>query len=226
MNKFVVAVDGPAGSGKSSVSKQVARQLGYGYLDTGAAYRALAWAVLNLPNFKGLDLANADLGREFDYSISLDPDHYSVSVAGHDVTAAIRESQVAEYVSQVAKLPNVRAFMKLLTQRLVASASQSGVVVEGRDITTVVLPEAQLRILMTASEAVRLNRRAAELSEVSAASLKRQVSERDASDSSVVDFLTPAPGVQLVDSTDLNFNQTVSAVLALVDQRKPKETNE
>jgi cytidylate kinase len=90
----------------------------------------------------------------------------------------------------------------------------------------VVLPEAQLRILMTASEAVRLNRRAAELSEVSAASLKRQVSERDASDSSVVDFMTPAPGVQLVDSTDLNFNQTVSAVLALVDQRKPKETNE
>lgn len=226
MNKFVVAVDGPAGSGKSSVSKQVARQLGYGYLDTGAAYRALAWAVLNLPNFKGLDLANADLGREFDYSISLDPDLYSVSVAGHDVTAAIRDSQVAEYVSQVAKLPNVRAFMKLLTQRLVLSASQPGVVVEGRDITTVVLPEAQLRILMTASEAVRLNRRAAELSEVSAASLKRQVSERDASDSSVVDFMTPAPGVQLVDSTDLNFNQTVSAVLALVDQRKPKETNE
>ncbi|WP_138275226.1 (d)CMP kinase [Rhodoluna limnophila] len=226
MDKFVVAVDGPAGSGKSSVSKQVARQLGYGYLDTGAAYRALAWAVLNLPNFKGLDLANADLGREFDYSISLDPDLYSVSVAGHDVTAAIRDSQVAEYVSQVAKLPNVRAFMKLLTQRLVLSASQPGVVVEGRDITTVVLPEAQLRILMTASEAVRLNRRAAELSEVSAASLKRQVSERDASDSSVVDFMTPAPGVQLVDSTDLNFNQTVSAVLALVDQRKPKETNE
>ena len=226
MDKFVVAVDGPAGSGKSSVSKQVARQLGYGYLDTGAAYRALAWAVLNLPNFKGLDLANADLGREFDYSISLDPDLYSVSVAGHDVTAAIRDSQVAEYVSQVAKLPNVRAFMKLLTQRLVLSASQPGVVVEGRDITTVVLPEAQLRILMTASEAVRLNRRAAELSEVSVASLKRQVSERDASDSSVVDFMTPAPGVQLVDSTDLNFNQTVSAVLALVDQRKPKETNE
>ncbi|WP_138316252.1 (d)CMP kinase [Rhodoluna limnophila] len=226
MDKFVVAVDGPAGSGKSSVSKQVARQLGYGYLDTGAAYRALAWAVLNLPNFKGLDLANADLGREFDYSISLDPDLYSVSVAGHDVTAAIRDSQVAEYVSQVAKLPNVRAFMKLLTQRLVLRASQPGVVVEGRDITTVVLPEAQLRILMTASEAVRLNRRAAELSEVSAASLKRQVSERDASDSSVVDFMTPAPGVQLVDSTDLNFNQTVSAVLALVDQRKPKETNE
>jgi cytidylate kinase len=90
----------------------------------------------------------------------------------------------------------------------------------------VVAPDAEIRILLTASEAVRLKRRSAELSKVSAESVKRQVSERDASDSKVVDFMTPAPGVQLVDSSDLNFAQTVEAVIALVEQKNPKESND
>ncbi|MEY4993363.1 MAG: hypothetical protein RIS82_485 [Actinomycetota bacterium] len=226
MGIFVIAIDGPAGSGKSSVSKEVARRLGFGYLDTGAAYRALAWASINLAGFQLENLSTLDLAQEFDYAISLDPDNYWVKVGGVSVTEQIREAEVAESVSAVAKVTAVRQYMNKLTHELVAKSGKPGVVVEGRDITTVVMPEAELRILMTASEEVRLNRRAAELSEVSAASLKRQVSERDASDSSVVDFMTPAPGVQLVDSTDLNFNQTVSAVLTLVEQVKPKETNE
>ncbi len=226
MGIFVIAIDGPAGSGKSSVSKEVARRLGFGYLDTGAAYRALAWASINLAGFQLENLSTLDLAQEFDYAISLDPDNYWVKVGGVSVTEQIREAEVAESVSAVAKVTAVRQNKNKLTHELVAKSGKPGVVVEGRDITTVVMPEAELRILMTASEEVRLNRRAAELSEVSAASLKRQVSERDASDSSVVDFMTPAPGVQLVDSTDLNFNQTVSAVLTLVEQVKPKETNE
>jgi CMP/dCMP kinase len=218
MSDFIVAIDGPAGSGKSSVSKQVARELGFGYLDTGAAYRALAWAVLNLDSFALEDLAGRDLAADFDYQISLNPDDYWVRVGEEDLTQAIRKPEVAEFVSQVARIPEVRNFMKALTRSLVAQSDLPGVVVEGRDITTVVAPDAQIKILLTASEAVRLKRRSAELSEASAASVKRQVSERDASDSKVVDFMTPAEGVQLVDSSDLNFEQTVSAVVSLIEQ--------
>ena len=218
MTAQIIAIDGPAGSGKSSVSKQVARELGFGYLDTGAAYRALAWACLNLDGYAVESLASKDLLQEFDYRISTDPDDYWVKVGDHDLTAAIRETQVAEFVSQVARIPEVRTYMKALTHRLVADSGKPAVVVEGRDITTVVAPDAPVRILLTASEAVRLKRRSAELSESTAASVMRQVSERDASDSKVVDFMTPAPGVQLVDTSDLNFNQSVSAVIALIEQ--------
>ncbi len=218
MPTSIIAIDGPAGSGKSSVSKQVARELGFGYLDTGAAYRALAWASLNLSGFSLEELETKNLELDFDYKISLDPDNYWVKVGTQDLTSAIREPQVAEYVSNVARIPGVRSYMKLLTNRLVAESGMPSVVVEGRDITTVVAPDAKIRILLTASEAVRLRRRSAELSESSAASVMRQVTERDASDSKVVDFMTPAPGVQLVDTSDLNFNQSVSAVIALVEQ--------
>ena len=218
MSQMLVAIDGPAGSGKSSVSKQVARVLGFGYLDTGAAYRALAWAVQNLREFDLESLSSLDLSREFDYRISLNPDEFWVRVGDVDVTAAIRTSEVAESVSAVARIPEVRLFMKQLTRSLVEESPLPGVVVEGRDITTVVAPDAEIKILLTASEAVRLKRRSAELSEASAASVKRQVSERDASDSKVVDFMTPAPGVQLVDSSDLNFEQTVNAVISLIEQ--------
>lgn len=218
MSEFLVAIDGPAGSGKSSVSKQVARELGFGYLDTGAAYRALAWAVQHLADFDLEQLPTKDLVSEFDYQISLNPDDYWVRVGDNDLTAAIRTSAVAEFVSAVARIPEVREFMKRLTRALVAESILPGVVVEGRDITTVVAPDAQIKILLTASEEVRLKRRSAELSEATAASVKRQVSERDASDSKVVDFMTPAPGVQLVDSSDLNFEQTVSAVISLIEQ--------
>ena len=218
MSDFIVAIDGPAGSGKSSVSKQVARELGFGYLDTGAAYRALAWAVLNLEGFALDGLAGRHLASDFDYQISIDPDDYWVRVGEVDLTQAIRKPEVAEFVSQVARITEVREFMKSLTRELVAHSDLPGVVVEGRDITTVVAPDAQIKILLTANEAVRLKRRSAELSEASAASVKRQVSERDASDSKVVDFMTPAEGVQLVDSSDLNFEQTVSAVVSLIEQ--------
>lgn len=218
MKPVLIAIDGPAGSGKSSVSRQVARELGMGYLDTGAAYRALAWACLHLPEFSLENLESMNLSEEFDYEISIDPDDYWVKVGSQDITEAIRGSEVAESVSLVARIPAVRGFMKQLTHRIVASSGRRAVIVEGRDITTVVAPESPVRILLTASEAVRLGRRAAELTNSTASSVKRQVSERDASDSKVVDFMTPAPGVQLLDTSDLNFNQSVSAVLSLIEK--------
>lgn len=213
----IVAIDGPAGSGKSSVSKQVARELGFGYLDTGAAYRALAWAVLQ-GKFALDALAETDLDANFEYSISLDADDFWVRVGDADVTSAIRNQEVAEFVSQVARIQPVRDFMKRLTHRLVDQSGRAGVVVEGRDITTVVAPDAKIRLLLTASEAVRLRRRSAELSPQAAAEVHKQVSQRDQSDSKVVDFMTPAPGVTLVDSTDLNFVQTVAAVRELIER--------
>ena len=210
----IVAIDGPAGSGKSSVSKQVARELGFGYLDTGAAYRALAWAVAEgaLAADSGLDLA------AFDYSISLDPDDFWVRVGDSDVTAAIRTPKIAESVSAVAQIPEVRSFMKQLTRDLVSGSKLPGVVVEGRDITTVVAPDAKTRILLTASEEVRLRRRSAELTPAQAKEVSKQVSDRDKSDAKVVDFMTPAPGVVLVDTSNLNFEQSVAAVLSIVER--------
>ena len=209
----IVAIDGPAGSGKSSVSKQVARELGYGYLDTGAAYRALAWAVS-----EGILPAEPTHLETFDYSISMDPDNFWVKVGETDVTKAIREPKIAENVSSVAKVPEVRAFMKQLTRDLAASSGYPGVVIEGRDITTVVAPDAENRILLTASEEVRLKRRSAELTPAQAAEVSKQVSDRDKSDAKVVDFMTPAPGVVLIDTSELNFEQSVAAVLSVVER--------
>jgi len=213
----LIAIDGPAGSGKSSVSKQVARDLGFGYLDTGAAYRALAWAVLE-GQLQIEDLEHLNLHEAFTYEISVDPDDYWVRVGSTDVTAAIRETRVAEFVSNVARIQSVRDFMKRLTIEIVESSERQGVIVEGRDITTVVAPNAPVRLLLSASEEVRLRRRSAELSAQEASKVRRQVSERDKSDSKVVDFMTPAEGVILVDSTELNFEQTVAAVRDVIER--------
>lgn len=211
-----IAIDGPAGSGKSSVSKEAARRLGYGYLDTGAAYRALAWHVLD----RGADTADEsgvlDAAEEFPYAISLDPDDYWVRVGGVDVTAAIREPRVSSAVSGVARVPAVRERVNELFRALVAASGRPGVVVEGRDITTVVAPDAPVRILLTAAPEVRAARRSAELATHDAAAVAEALHRRDAADSKVVDFLTAADGVSVVDSTDLDFSQTVGAVLDVI----------
>jgi cytidylate kinase len=216
MSKVFVAIDGPAGSGKSSVSKQAARELGWGYLDTGAAYRALTWQVQNHPDFHLEDLSTSNLHEVFDYSISVDPDNYWVRVGEVDVTDAIRSTEVAEGVSAIARVPEVRTFMKALTREIVAGSEKPGMIVEGRDITTVVLPDANARLLLTASEEVRLKRRSAEIGVNDTQKVARQVSQRDASDAAVSDFMTPAEGVILIDSSDLNFEQTVAAVLETI----------
>jgi cytidylate kinase len=214
----VVAIDGPAGSGKSSVSKQAARRLGFGYLDTGAAYRALAWHALE----HGIDTSDAasvlDVSGDFDYAISLDPDAYWVRVGGTDVTAAIREPRVSDAVSGVARVPAVRESVNALFRALVAGSGRPGVIIEGRDITTVVAPDAPVRILLTAAPEVRAARRSAELTTQDAAAVAAALHRRDASDSTVVDFLTAAPGVEVVDSTALDFDQTVDAVLGVIDK--------
>lgn len=212
----VVAIDGPAGSGKSSVSRAAARVLGFDYQDTGAAYRALAWSCIA----EGVDLTDPDRVIEqlpgFDYAIGVDPDNYFVRVDDIDVTDDIREPDVSAAVSSVARIPAVRSYLVELFRSIIASSIKPGIIVEGRDITTVVAPDATVRILLTASEEVRIGRRSAELQGESAESTARQLSSRDAQDSKVVDFLNAADGVTTLDSTNLDFDQTVAAVVALV----------
>lgn len=210
----VVAIDGPAGSGKSSVSREVARRLGYGFLDTGAAYRALTWWALDLE----IDLTDHDavatLLPDFPYSISMDPDLEHMRVGEVEVTQAIREPRISLSVSAIATNPHVRPWMKDFTRELVANAGYPGVVAEGRDMTTVVFPDAGTRILLTAREDVRIARRAGET--VATADVTAQsIRDRDAKDSTVVDFMTAAPGVTVVDSSDIGFIETVDAVVDL-----------
>ncbi|WP_350351983.1 (d)CMP kinase [Microbacterium sp. A8/3-1] len=217
--KFI-AIDGPAGSGKSSVSKAVARRLGFGYLDTGSAYRALAWHVLD----RGADTSDAEAVRtaasEFPVVLGLDPDDRTVRVGDVEVTEAIRDPRVSGAVSGVAKVAEVRAQVNELFRALVADAAYPAVVVEGRDITTVVAPDAPVRILLTAAPEVRAARRAGELAGENADAVAAALHKRDASDSAVVDFLNAADGVEVVDSTDLDFSQTIDAVLSVIEQHR------
>ncbi|KJL26481.1 Cytidylate kinase [Microbacterium azadirachtae] len=219
---FIVAVDGPAGSGKSSVSKAVARRLGYGFLDTGAAYRALAWHVLD----RGADTADEDAvlaaAADFPFRQGLDPDDRLVHVGDVDVTTAIREPRVSGAVSGVARVPAVRVQVNDAFRRIVRESDYPAVVVEGRDITTVVAPDAPVRILLTAAPEVRAARRAAELDAEDAAAVAAALHRRDAKDSAVVDFLTAAEGVEVVDSTDLDFDQTIDAVIAVIERCAPE----
>lgn len=216
MSSLLVAVDGPAGSGKSSVSRAVATRCGFGFLDTGAAYRALMWWLLDTDVDPADHAHVASLLPVFPYSISIEPEHEEVRVGEVDVTMAIRESRISDAVSAVAVNLEVRAYMKELTRRLAAECDKPGMVIEGRDITTVVAPDAQARILLTAREEVRLARRAGEVAGASLADTQRSLRARDTKDSSVVNFLTAAPGVVPVDSSDLNFDQTVDAVFDIV----------
>ena len=213
----VIAIDGPAGSGKSSVSKAVATRLGYSYYDTGEAYRALAWAALDA----GIDLdseeAVVSIQDSAEYVASEDPSAQVFTINGVDVSEAIRGSAVSGSVSAIARHPRVRAGLVQHFRDVIAACERPGIVMEGRDITTVVAPDATLRVLLTASEDVRIARRRAELSGLTAEPVGESLKARDRSDQSVVDFMNAAPGVTVVDSGPLTFDQTVDAMLSLID---------
>ena len=213
----MIAIDGPAGSGKSSVSKAVAARLGYSYYDTGAAYRALAWAALDA----GIDLDSEEavvyVQDSANYVASEDPTAQTFTINGVDVSEAIRGSEVSGSVSAIARHPRVRAGLVQHFRDVIAACERPGIVMEGRDITTVVAPDATLRVLLTASEDVRIARRQAELSGLTAEPVGDSLKARDRSDQSVVDFMNAAPGVTVVDSGPLTFDQTVDAMLSLID---------
>lgn len=219
---LVVAIDGPSGTGKSSISRAVARRLGAAYLDTGAMYRALTWAVLR----DGVERTDAAAVSAYAAAarieVRMDPDDPGISVDDVDVRGPIRQDRVTEAVSSVATNLDVRAVMRRRQRELigVGLAHRGAIVVEGRDITTVIAPEAAVRILLTADEQARLARRARQLTgrdDAQARSAQRdKVIARDAADSTVSEFTTAADGVVTIDSSEMSFEQTLEAVLAVV----------
>ncbi len=213
---FVVAIDGPAGSGKSTVSKAVASCLGFGYCDTGAAYRTLAWACIE---------AGADLDDEnsiltvhsaTNYVSSDNPEEQVFLVDGVDVSTAIREENVSAAVSKIARHLSVRQVLVQSFQDIIKFSTRPGIVMEGRDITTVVAPDAEVRILLTADQGVRIARRQAESQGKASEPIARGLVDRDQKDSQVVDFMVPADGVRLLDSGSLSFEETVEATLSII----------
>ena len=213
---LVVAIDGPSGSGKSSTARGVASRLGLDFLDTGAMYRAATWLALRL----GIDLTDTDavaaLVGGVSFQISVDPRSPRIWVNGTDVTRSIREPEVSAAVSAVATNLAVREHLVAEQQRMIR-ASESGIVAEGRDITTVVAPDADVRVLLVADPAARVARRQAELGEkVTAEAVTDQVIRRDRDDSTVARFTEAAPGVTVIDSTELTLAQVIEAICALV----------
>ena len=215
----MIAIDGPSGSGKSSTARGVADRLGLAYLDTGAMYRAASWLTVH----EGVDrtdpAAVAALIAAALIELDLDPNQHGVTINGHDVTKAIRSPEVSAAVSTIATNLNVRTDLVTRQKQIIAGAEE-GIVAEGRDITTVVAPEAPVRVLLVADPAARVARRHAELGEhVDAHAVTDQVIRRDRDDATVAQFHSAAPGVQVIDSTDLNLDQVIEAICALVPSR-------
>jgi cytidylate kinase len=231
---LVVAIDGPSGSGKSSVACGVAARLGLAYLDTGAMYRAATWWCLQ----QGVELTDqhavAAAVRQMPLSQGLDPLASTVVVGGVGIEDAIRATEISEAVSAVATNLDVRAELRRRQRELInaerGSESYSGgrgVVAEGRDITTVVAPDADVRVLLTASEDARLARRALEVhgnaDAAALAATRDQVLRRDADDSTVVQFHRAADGVVTLDSSHLDLAQTIDAVLGIIAEVTGRE---
>ena len=213
-NPLIIAIDGPSGSGKSSVSRAVATQLGLDYLDTGSMYRAMTWFIQDL----GIDLADAGaIGQAAKAEViepSIDPSEPGIRVSGRDVSVEIRGPEVTQGVSAVSAVPAVRELMVNL-QREIAANSQTGIVVEGRDICAVVLPQAPVRLFITADPQARANRRAKENgAEVS--STKDDLEKRDLVDSTrTVSPLEIAPGARVIDTTHMELSEVIAQVVDL-----------
>lgn len=225
MRTPVIAVDGPAGSGKSSVCRGVAQRLGLRYLDTGAMYRAMTWAMLDA----GVDVHDAAAVADHALSVVIisgtDPADPTIHVGGTDVAAPIRGDAVTGAVSAVSAVPSVRQRLVAIQRDEVAAArgAGDGIVVEGRDITTVVLPDADLKIFVTADPAVRAARRAAQDADLGhgrtdVREAESALRERDAKDSSrEVSPLAQAADAVVVDTSDLSLEQVIDRVCALAD---------
>src|SRR5215469_3200126 len=179
MPSLIIAVDGLAGSGKSTAARQVAAELGLRYLDTGAMYRALTWWLLD--QHVELTDAAAVVARiaEPRIEIGTDPERPWVTVDGRDIAGPIRTRQVSNSVSTVAAIPQVRALL-IAGQRAIIAAADAGIVAEGRDIGTVVAPDATVKVYLTASEVVRARRRTADLADEDPAATVTAVQDEQA----------------------------------------------
>ena len=219
--KIAIAIDGPAGAGKSSISKVVANELGYLYIDTGAMYRGVTWAVLdshvNVNNQKDVE----SLLPSLDLTLEPTANACKVFVKGQDVTDLIRQQQINENVSTIASYKGVREY---LVERQQAMAAVGGVILDGRDIGSVVLPKAELKIYLTASVDARAKRRWIEVqvtsNEQSLEDIKKNVESRDEMDKNRDESpLVCVEDAIVVDSSNMTFDETVEHILHLVQER-------
>lgn len=219
--KIAIAIDGPAGAGKSSISKVVANELGYLYIDTGAMYRGVTWAVLDshvdVKNQKDVE----SLLPSLDLTLEPTANACKVFVKGQDVTDLIRQQQINENVSTIASYKGVREY---LVERQQAMAAVGGVILDGRDIGSVVLPKAELKIYLTASVDARAKRRCLEVqgtsNEQSLEDIKNNVESRDEMDKNRDESpLVCVEDAIVVDSSNMTFDETVEHILHLVQER-------
>ncbi|MCQ6554090.1 (d)CMP kinase [Streptomyces sp. C10-9-1] len=220
VESVIVAIDGPSGTGKSSTSKAVASALGLSYLDTGAQYRAITWWMLS----NGVDtadpLAIASAAGKPVIESGTDPAAPAITVDGVDASGPIRTQEVTSKVSAVSAVPEVREVITGL-QRSIAAAAARGIVVEGRDIGTTVLPDADLKIFLTASPEARAARRSGEIKGSDVAATRAALVARDAADSGrKTSPLAKADDAVEVDTTELTLQQVVERVVALVEERR------
>ena len=206
---MIVAIDGPAGSGKSTVARGLAARLGFRYLDTGAMYRALTWLALERGVALEDEPALAELAR--DHPIAFEGD--GVWIGGEDVTAAIRGADIDRVVSTVARHPQVRAIMRDRQREL---AEGGDAVIEGRDIGTVVCPDAEVKVFLVAEAAERARRRQAERPEIGAEALATDLRLRDERDAAQ---MQPAPDAETLDTTALRVEDVLDRIERLVEAR-------
>ena len=213
---FTIAIDGPSGAGKSTTAKMTARALGCSYLDTGAMYRAVAAGCMATGIGHDDPEGITTFCKEMNLDISTDPNNQYVMLNGADVTTTIRLPEVTAWVSAVSTIPACREELVRRQQEVLQAGS---FVAEGRDITTVVAPNAEVRILLTADPEVRMARRGAELDgALDLATLQDQILRRDNDDSALVNFCVAADGVVTIDSTLLTLAEVVAQVLLLADR--------
>lgn len=220
---MIIAIDGPSGSGKSTVSKEVARRNGLAYLDTGAMYRAATWWVLHQGVDVGDEQAVIEAVRTIPLTVPIDPEDQTIICAGTDITDEIRTPALSQVVSAVSSSYPVRDILIGMQRDIIAAeltedsfSGGRGIVAEGRDITTVVQPDADVRVLLTASEEARLARRAKELSGAAdhetIERTRRIVSERDRRDSAVTAFMEASDGVITIDSSTMSIADVVETI--------------
>jgi cytidylate kinase len=219
---LIIAIDGPAGAGKSSVARAVAHRLGFRYLDTGAMYRAVALAVLE----RGLSPAQTERIAALADGLDVDATDGLVSLAGRDVTQRVRDGDVTAIVPAVSAIAGVRS---ALARRQRGAAQRGDVVIEGRDIGTAIVPDADVKVFLTASLEERARRRSNQLGlpgdEVTLESMVKSIAARDAADSTRSESpMEAAPDAVVVDTTELSPEEVVERIVAMA--RVPKRANE